>query len=121
MTATEALGHPWFDGVLVSWGSGCKLQSVLSINTFQRILSSNDKPALSPRSQLQQLGGRHSATRMAAASLCKGPLSFDSKRPTPLLGAVVRQSSLNPGLRAPPSGKKRHNPLIPNTPPDEDL
>ena len=121
LTATEALGHPWFDGVLVSWGSGCKLQSVLSINTFQRILSSNDKPALSPRSQLQQLGGRHSATRMAAASLCKGPLSFDNKRPSPLLGAVVRQSSLNPGLRAPPSGKKRINPLVPNTPPDEDL
>ena len=121
LTAAECLGHPWFDGVLVSWGNTSPLKSVLSMNTFQRILGSKDtmQAIASPRSQLQQLSNRKNVSRMTGASLCKnGPLSFGNKQPSPLLGGVGRHSSLVATMKGP---VKRVNPLIPNAPPDEDL
>ena len=122
LTAAECLGHPWFDGVLVSWGNSSPLKSVLSMNTFKRILGSKETacPMPSPRSQLQQLSNRKNVTRMTGVSLCKGPLSFGTKSPAPILGsAVIRQSTGVMGVRT-PLGNTKRNPLIPNTPPDEE-
>lgn len=118
LTAGECLGHPWFDGVLVSWGQGNKLQSVLSMNTFQKIMSTDrTAPAQSPRSQLQQMMSRRPVTRVAGASLCSGPLSFGGKSPAPILG---RTSTLNPAMKCAQLGRtSRTGSMIPNSPPDD--
>jgi serine/threonine protein kinase len=120
LSAAEALIHPWFDGVIVSWGNDNKLRPVLSINTFQRILSSNEKQSMSPRSQLQALGGRRSTTRTAGVSVFNGPLSFGNKAPSPIFGAVQRQSTLTAGLKKNQSKSKIPS-LFPATIPDEDI
>lgn len=106
LTAAEALTHPWLEGVLVSWGesSSTPLKPTISMNTFTKILTSQDQiQTSSPRSQLNQLANRRSVARLSGNQIVKGPLSFGGKAPAPLahgplVGAHPPLGSIRPPL-----------------------
>lgn len=114
LTASEALKHPWLDGIEVSWTEqNNKIKPTISERTFVKILSDSGSAAdktqmTSPRTILRQMGTRQNVK--AAVAQSKGSLSFGPKTPSPVAHNVLKISggiismNENSGLRS-PSGR----------------
>ena len=87
LTASEAIRHPWLDGVEVSWESGKGIKPVISENSFVKLLSNSGSTfsMTSPRSLLKQLG-----TRQNKKDPQSGSMSFGPKTPAPMSHNMIK-------------------------------
>ncbi|KAH0794144.1 CAMK family protein kinase [Histomonas meleagridis] len=106
LSATEAYGHPWLDGVEAKWdtGNSAAIKPAITERTFVRLLSNSNEqqtaaPIASPRTILKQMGTRMNRTR-TTSNASKGSFSFGAKTPSPMGsgmmrfgGSIVRDSS----------------------------
>jgi len=81
LTASQAISHPWLEGVEVTWDSKQSLHPTMSFKSFEKILKNEPPPPISPRSALESMTQRKSVTRLSATAITRGTLSFGQKVP----------------------------------------